>query len=234
MSADKIGNDTPHSKPIVDNANNVNFSNRKPIENEADKIDEDKRQELEVQNEKFRQVPNEFIKIDFENFKYPYARLKNGKYEEEDKYIGGTTYYFNDAFFINLYGDEKKEAVVMLYAVSCGGSCDGGRSIIHIYSARNGKANLVDFIEFGSRSSSCSLKSFSIRNKKIFIEQFGKCAKNVSHQENTLYSCKFCVKDLTRSVYAIKNHELIRESVEEIDTPETNVMNCSAEISINE
>lgn len=235
-TADKIGSDTPHPKPTIDDANNVNVNdnNRKPIQNEADKIDENKRKELEIQNEKFRQIPEEFSKIDFRNFKYPYARLKNGEFIEEDEYVGGTTYYFDDVFFANLNGDKKKEAVVMLYAVSCGGSCDGGRSIIHIYSSQRGKAKLIDFIELGSRSSGCNLKSLIIKERKIHIEQFGKCSKNTKYEEYRLYSCKFCVEDLTCSVYSIKNSELARESVEEIETSETNVMNYQPEISFSD
>ena len=73
-----------------------------------------------------------------------------------------------------------------------------------------------------------------IKDKKIFIDQFGRCAKNSSQEEYQVYSCKFCVKDLTRSVYSIKNSELVRESSEEFETSETNVMNYFAELSINE
>lgn len=226
-SADKLGNGTPLPKPKAESVNNWKW-----IENEADKIDQTKRKEIEIQNEKFRIVPDEFKNIDFENFKYPSARLKNGEYEEADKYIGGTTYYFDEVFFIDLVNDSKKEAVALLNVVSCGGSCDGGSSIIHFYSSRKDKPKLIDWIGFGSRSGGCSLKSLKVINKKIHIEQFGKCTKNPSYEENRVYTCKFCVNDLTRSVYSIKNSGLVRESIEEIETPETDVMNYSAEISI--
>ncbi len=78
------------------------------------------------------------------------------------------------------------------------------------------------------------MKLLKIINKKIHIEQFGRCTKNPSHEENRVYTCKFCVKDLTRSVYSIKNSGLVRESIKEIETSETDVMNYSAEISIDE
>lgn len=233
-SADNIENNAAHPTPPISNVNDANADNRKQPEYEADKIDENKRKELEIQNEKFRQVSDEFIKVDFKNFKYPHARLKNGEYVEKRKNsAGGTTYSFDDVFFIDLNGDKKKEAVVMLYAVSCGGSCDGGRSIVHIYSPEKGKAKLIDILEMGSRSSGCSLKTFSIKEQKIFIEQFGRCKKNSKYEENRPNSCKFCSKDLTRSVCSIKNSELIRESVEEIETPVINIMNYFAEISIS-
>jgi len=233
--AGKIENDAARPKPTVNNVNNVNVNNWKPIQNEANKIDENKHKGLDAQNEKLRQVPDEFIKIDFKNFKYPYARLKNGEYIEERKNrSGGITYSFDDVFFVNLNDDKKKEAVVMLYAVSCGGSCDGGKSIVHFYSSEKSKPKLVDWIELGSRSNGCSLKSLKIIEKKIFIEQFGRCSRTPRYEENRVYSCKFCVKDLTSSVYIIKNSELFREASEEIETSETNVMNYFAEISINE
>jgi len=61
---------------------------------------------------------------------------------------------------------------------------------------------LIDFIELGSRSSGCNLKSLIIKERKIHIEQFGKCSKNTKYEEYRLYSCKFCVEDLTCSVYS--------------------------------
>ena len=231
-SADQLGNDA--TPPIVDNANDVNVNNWKPRQNEADKINQTKCKEIEIQNEKFRVVPNEFKNVDFENFKYPSARLKNGEYEEADKFVGGTTYYFDEVFFVDLVNNGKKEAVALLSVVSCGGSCDGGSSIIHFYSSQKNKPKLLDWIGLGSRSGGCSLKSLKIINKKIHIEQFGRCTKNPSYEENRVYTCKFCVKDLTRSVYAIKNSGLVRESIEEIEMPETDVMNYSAEINIDE
>lgn len=233
-SADKFNDNPAQPTPKIVNANIDNVNNWKPIENESDKIDEAKRKEIEARNDNFRQVPDEFKGIDFENFKFPLVRLKNGKFIEDDEFIGGTTFSFSDAFFADLTNDTKKEAIVMLYAVRCGGSCDGGRSIIHFYLPEKSKPKLIDWIELGSRSGGCSLKSFKIKDKKIFVEQFGKCAKDSTYEENRDYSCKFCVKDLTRSIYSIKNYELFRESIEEIETPETNVINYLAEISINE
>lgn len=222
------------SLPPTSNVNDANI--RQQIQYEANKIDNTKREKLDVQNEKFRQVPDEFKNVDFKNFKYPIAQLKNGEYEEiDEKHNGGTTYYFDDVFYSDLNNDGASEAIIMLYAVSCGGSCDGGRSIIYFYSARNGQPKLIDTLEMGSRSSGCSLKSFAVKDKKIFVEQFGNCKEKSTFNKDELPSCKFCVKNLTRSVYHFeKNYKLVRDTVEEIETPETNVMNYSAEISIDD
>jgi hypothetical protein len=96
---------------------------------------------LNAENERFRQVPDEFKSVDFNNFEYDFGRLKDGEFEKEHsgKYArGGSRFSFDDVFYIDLIGDSKKEAVVFLYRVGCGGSCDGGSNIIYFYSSRNG------------------------------------------------------------------------------------------------
>lgn len=220
--------------PPISAVNNEN-ANFQQLESEADKIDNSKRQESEVQNEKFRQIPDEFKNIDFKNFKYPVGNLKNGELKEDgEKYLGGTTYYFDKVFFLHLNNDNKNEAIVFLSAVSCGGSCDGGRSIVYFYSIKNGKPKLIDSLEMGSRSSGCSLKSFVLKDKKLFVEQFGKCKKEPTFNKDEIPSCKFCIKNQTRTVYHFdKNAKLVLDSIEEIEKPETNVMNYSAEINID-
>ncbi|MEK7723568.1 MAG: hypothetical protein AAB336_04415, partial [Acidobacteriota bacterium] len=51
--------------------NNSN-SNITSITSESESIEKKKLDELNKQNEKFRQVPDEWKKIDFQNFKYHY------------------------------------------------------------------------------------------------------------------------------------------------------------------
>jgi hypothetical protein len=237
ISAVKNKNVLVKQNVAIDNSNDVNANNRMRRTEEAAKIDHDKRKELDVQNEKFRQTPEEFKDVDFENFKYPITHLKNGKKDErnpKNPLAGGQTFTLSDVFYIDLNGDRKKEAVVMLYAVGCGASCDGGKNIIYFYSPENGKAKLLDQIDTGSKSSGCSLKSLVIKNKKIITEQFGRCLKKSDTDENQGYSCKFCVRDRTRSVYSFANRELRRESNDVTEITESDVMNYQAEISISE
>lgn len=225
------------SSQINSTVSDANANKPMPIPNESDKIDGVRQKELDAQNEKFRVVPDEFKKVDFKNFKYPIVTLKNGEKDErnpKNPLAGGQSFTLSDVFYIDLNRDAKKEAIVMLYAVGCGGSCDGGRSIIYLYSSQNPKPKLIDEIEMGSRSGGCSLKSFSIKDKKITIEQFGRCTKKSHYDESSGYSCKFCVKDLTRSVYFIRNANLIEQSRTTIEEPERNVMNYHSEISISE
>ncbi len=221
----------------INNSNVVNVNNWTRIIEEADKINKDKRKELDVQNEKFRQTPEEFKNVDFENFKYPIVSLENGEKDErnpKNPLAGGQSYTLSDVFYIDLIGDAKKEAVVMLYVVGCGASCDGGRDIIYFYSSQKGKTKLLDEIETGSKSGGCSLKSLIIKDKKIVTEQFGRCVKKSDSDENQDYSCKFCVRDRTRSIYSFANGELRRESNEVIEVSESDLMKYSPEINMNE
>jgi hypothetical protein len=231
-------NENISTKPSkgADNSTDTNANNwtKRP---EESKINLDKRKELDVQNEKFRRIPEEFKYVDFENFNYPVTRLKNGEKEErnpKNPLAGGQTFTLSNVFYIDLSGDGKTEAVVMLYAVGCGASCNGGRDIIYFYSSKNGQAKLLDQIEMGSKSGGCSLKSFGVENKKIIIEQFGRCIKKSETDENQGYLCKFCVRDRTRTEYSFVDGKLRKQSVDVTEVSESDVMNYQAEISISE
>lgn len=222
---------------IINNSSAINANNRTRTVQEANNIDRDKQKELDAQNDKFKQTPEEFKNINFEDFKYPIVTLKNGEKDERDPknpLAGGQSFSLSNVFYIDLTGDAKKEAVVMLYVVGCGVSCDGGRDIIYFYSSQKGKPKLLGEIETGSKSGGCSLKSLVIKDKKIVTEQFGRCVKKSDSDENQDYFCKFCVRDRTHSVYSFVNGELRKESNEVSDVSESDVMNYSAEININE
>jgi hypothetical protein len=241
-SADKLGksstNNRVQTSPTVDDSNANNYE---PIPYESEKVDKELFEKLEAQNEEFRVKPKEFEAIDFEKLLYPYKFYDNRKInlkfvndEYNYEFEGDRGWFsFSDVFFVELNGDKLKEAVVMLWHVSCGVSCDGGAGLFYIYSMEQNKLSLISQFEFGSTAYGCSLKSFTIKDKKIIVTQFGRCSKDSTKDENDSYSCKFCVKDRTTTVYKIKNNSLIKESTKVIETPETNVMNYSPEISIN-
>lgn len=232
-SVSEVGK-TAQPTPQTGNSN----SNANSFPSYADyQYDKDLLDKLNAENERFRQIPAEFESVDFKNFKCDFGRLKKGKFEKEysKKYAqGGESYTFDDVFYIDLIGDEKKEAVVFLYTVSCGGSCDGGANLIYFYSSNNGKAKLIDAFETGSNSGGCSLKSFTIKDKKIYVEQFGRCDKNSNYEEGATFVCKFCTKDETHSIYSFTNNKLKRDSIEIIETKIINIMNSPAFVGIND
>lgn len=194
-------------------------------------------EKLNVENERFRQTPDEFKSVDFKNFKYDFGRLKDGefeKYTNNNRIDGTERYFFKDVFYVDLTGDSKKEAVVFNVRVICGGSCDGGADWVYFYSSNNGKPQLIDTLKTGSTAYSCSIKTFTVRDKKINVEQFGRCADNSSRDATFRYVCKFCIKDETHSVYSLDKTELKRLSSEIIETQGVKIMNAPAFVSIND
>lgn len=146
----KAVNNIIQPSPTVNNTNANTFV---PIPRETSEIDEAERIRLEKLNETFRSVPDEFKKVDFENFSYPYkfsynqrklsiSLKKGGNYVYDFEYDRGW-FDFYDVFFVDLTGDDKKEAIAMLWHISCGASCDGGSGLFYVYSIQNSKPNLL-------------------------------------------------------------------------------------------
>jgi hypothetical protein len=185
-------------------------------------------------NEEFRRVPERFAKVDFRNFKYPLGRLKDGELDTRDPQnpmAGGMTFSLTDVFYLDLDGNEDEEAVVLMNEVGCGVSCDGGATVIYIYSANGRTPTLRGKIDLGSRSSGCSLKSLAIENAKLEIVQFGKCTTG-PYSDPTVPRCKFCASGETTSSWILNGGKLKRTSVAEQDTPEVDTMNYVSTITI--
>jgi hypothetical protein len=243
-SADKLKNDTAQSTPTIDTANVSNTNQWTPPPDEP--VDNVKLGKLDKQNAVFEIVPEEFNGIDFGNFKYSSSRekkiipLKNGSHQYEYKgggckACGGETYDLNNVYFLDLTGDAKKEAVVLLSVLSCGGSCDGGATFIYIYSADYNEPKLLWRLETGSRAYGCSIKSLAIESKKINVELFGRCYTGKDADPNSFgIMNKFNIKDSTHLVYEFSGKTFIRKLKEYISVPERNVMNYRSEINIIE
>lgn len=244
-----VSKSAPKTTPTIANSGYSDANNSRPLPNESEKIDKGQRLELEKKNKEFEEKPPEFEKVDLANFQFtnplareyrqkPSVRLIEGKLEYEDReHTGGTTYSLGGVYYVDLAGDSRKEAVVFLHVVSCGGSCDGGSSFIYFYAANRSNPKLLGVITTGSRAYGCSLKSLMITGKKITIEQFGRCSKKSwdidSFDATDVAGCKFCMKDLTKSVYVFNNTKLIRSSLEIIESSVTNVNGYWSEISID-
>lgn len=234
---------TPTRSPSNEISTDVSANNYRGQVYESDKVDKAQRAELKVKNKAFEIRPPEFATVDFENFTFPDVwmisnriNLRNGKFEhEEKKHLGGTTYSLGSVYYLDIVGNQEREAIVFLWAVSCGGSCDGGSQAIYIYSAAKPKPKLLDTIVTGSPSSGCFIKSFLTEGKKIFLEQFGRCSDSTDSPDKSsnISSCKFCVMGSTKSIFSFKGSKLHRSSIDVFDTPEINIMGYPSEISIN-
>jgi hypothetical protein len=123
--------------------------------------------------------PPEFRGIDFKNRSYALnshtkIRLKDGEYEYREG-SGGVTFELDDVNYADLTGDGKKEAVVELFQLSCGGSCDGGTNFFLFYSIKRGQLSLLTRLEIGSFAYDCGLKSFSLKSRTLALETFRAC-----------------------------------------------------------
>ncbi|HQU85714.1 MAG TPA: hypothetical protein PKY59_21440 [Pyrinomonadaceae bacterium] len=236
FAADKRAEEHPQPSPTntyVNSANSIGNINTVEIPTEEN---QKRIEELSNQNEKFLETPAEFKSVDWENYKFGDFKLKDGKFEffQDEKYSNGWV-ELGYVYYLDLSGDSKKEAIVEVYKTFCGASCNGGGLSVYFYKSVKGKAQLIDSLNAGSRAYGCAIKSLTIKEKKIYLEQFGTCKAETDVNEDKSYYCKYCVKDLTKSVYLIDaNFKLVRDSVEIIETPLTKVNNYLSEVSINE
>jgi hypothetical protein len=213
-----------------------------PLENDynSNKTLQSNPSQFEAQNEKFRIVPEQFKEIDFEKISYPYKFSyngrkinfvpKDGKYEYEEKY-GGGWFELSDTFYVDLTNDKNPEVIVLLWHVSCGGSCDGGSALFYIYTPQQNKLKSLWQFETGSFGYGCGLKSFTVKDKKITMELFGRCFDKT---KESLGMSKFQAKDTTRLTFSFNGKRFVEENKEFISVPVRFVQNYDPEISINE
>jgi hypothetical protein len=195
-------------------------------------------------SEKTGEAPVEFGNIDFKNFTYPVKwgkgsiRLTDGKYEHEDcKDTGGDTFELRSVDYVDLTGDEQKEAIVQVGWVSCGVSCDGGSNLFYLYSVRNNRLTLLWRLETGSLGYGCGLRSFIVRQRIITLEVFNKCRFDGSSFERENYSDetgKFAAKAVTRLIFKFNGKRFVREKREVFTSPGGDAKNYHAEVSISD
>src|SRR5690606_36193362 len=118
-----------------------------------------------------------FLNVDFGNFKFPFGRLVDGELVVEGPGTSGTIYSLEGVHYLDLVGNRRKEAVVSISELNCGGSCDGGAPLIYFFASENEDVRLLGDLKFGPPAYGCSLKSLTIGRDEIEIEQFGRCTK---------------------------------------------------------
>jgi hypothetical protein len=211
---------------------NYNASNSSPNSNTD--FEQTKQNKDDTRNEKFRAIPESFKQVDFKNFSYPYMRkfniiLKSGEQEIDE--VGGEWFSFKDAYYVDLTNDGKPEAIIILWHVACGGSCDGGTALFYIYASHQNKLKLLWRYETGSTAYGCGLKSITVKNRKITMELFGHCFNG---EDESSAKGKFLIKDETRLTFRFNGRKFVEEEKKYISTPERDVKGYNPEISINE
>lgn len=187
-------------------------------------------------NEKFRIVPSNFTHVDFKNRYYGLYKnsielnLIDGKYEYSYG-DGGEWFDLKDVYYTDVTGDESPEAIVLLWHVGCGGSCDGGNALLLVY--RNQRGNLKEIWRFetGSYAYGCGLKSLAIMKKQITVQMFGKCLKPELGDNGP---GKFLVGNTTLSTFRFSGGWFVKRETEFFYTPIKDVKNFEPRIHIIE
>lgn len=195
--------------------------------------------------EKKKDVPSQFSAVDFKNFSYPVSwrrrpiRVEDGRYEYSvPKYLGGGWVDFKDVDYSDLNGDGRKEAIVRLIQVMCGGSCDGGSYLFYFYSLRRGKLKLLSRLETGSIAYECGLRSFVLNKQKLALELFKPCRfKGTSFVETPENpdgpGGKFSAHYFTRFLFEFDGRRFVPKKRKVLPNPLENVLNYSPKVSIN-
>jgi len=200
------------------------------------------RSEVSEESGKETDVPLEFREVDFKNFTYPPSlrksniTLKDGSYVYEDPDSGGDTFDFKDVDYLDINDDGKKEAIVRVVRVVCGGSCDGGSNLFYIYSVQQNKPRLLWRIETGSLAYGCGLKSFVVNKSTITLETFRKChLKSVflASESNPKEIGKFQATGVTRFIFGFNGKTIALKKREFFPSVENDAKNYFPEIIIS-
>jgi hypothetical protein len=196
-------------------------------------ISSEEREALETPTKAFRIPSPEFENVDFRNHAYPYTddgtdqilvKLRDGHFEDEQTRDGW--FDFEDVFYTDLTGDGKKEAIVFLYHVACGGSCDGGAFNLFVFDP-TGNLDKPSVIELGSTGYGCAARTIKLVRDKIVMDLFGDCALEDGYLKPTDESqgmSKFRIKDTTHLVLAYHGG-FAQESRYVTKVPERSVLN---------
>jgi hypothetical protein len=197
--------------------------------------------------ERKQDVPLAFKNIDFKNFAYPISlraksiRLKDGKYEYSDRgNVGGTSFELEDVHYTDLDGDGKREAVVEVFQLSCGVSCDGGSHLFYFFSMKHGKLTLLSRIESGSLAADgCGLKSFVLKKTTLVLEVFRVCRfaevslmPTYDPHPNPRVG-KYLADKFTRFVLAFGGNRFRLKKREVFPNPQEDIGNYPSQVSIS-
>jgi len=182
-------------------------------------------------------VADNFHGIDFDNHTYPYrcswgrkvrVALKSRQYEYDLKMERGW-FSLAHVYIQDVTGDNRPEAIVMLWHVACGVSCDGGSALFYIYSFRNRALKPLWQYESGSLAYGCGLKSFTAKGTTLTVELFGRCSQR---NQTTSVTGKFQVKDATRVTFKSNGTQFVVRKRKSLSLPERSVLNYEPLINV--
>ena len=176
--------------------------------------------------------------VDFKNRSYGLYRISSkntisinlidGNYEYSDG-DGGEWFSLKDVYFTDVTGDESPEAIVFLWHVRCGGSCDGGNALLLVYETYGGSLKEIWRFESGSYAYGCGLKSLTVMKRQFTVRMFGKCSNPQSAYSD---SGKFMHYDTTLSNFRLVRGNFVKKETEFFSAPLTDVKNYKPQIHI--
>lgn len=191
-------------------------------------------------NARFRIAPRNFERIDFKNRSYGNYTLSdganvdlaliNGQFRE---YARSNHWFdFSDVFYADLTGDGSAEAIVLLSHLECGHSCDGGKNLIYIYSLNNlnGFSEILRY-ETGSGQDGCSMKSLTVKNRRLSFELFGKCPQP---KETVNDPTRRETYDVTRVDFRFNGERLLEAKKTHLSVRDCNEVSWGVEIRIGD
>lgn len=163
-------------------------------------------------NARFRVVPASFRGINFMTRSYGTYQFSDGTNRElvliDGKFrdFGDAQNWIdlNDVFYTDLTGDGRPEAIVLMTHLECGKQCDGGKSLVYVYSQDYPMQEILKY-ESGSGMDGCSLKSLTVKKRQLTLDLFGKCPQQSASGEMLVGD----TYDLTRTEYFFNGKQLV-------------------------
>jgi len=188
-------------------------------------------------NARFRVVPAKFRGIDFRTRNYGRYEFSDGTSRDLVLVDGKARDFENsqeqlfdlvDVFYTDLTGDGSPEAIVLLTHLECGQHCDGGKSLLYVYSQDYPMQEILKY-ESGSGIDGCSLKSITVSNSQLTLDLFDRCPKVLAESDylprkNTLY--------VTRMEFFFNGKQLESKKKRYLSVPDRNEVNYGVEINI--
>lgn len=189
-------------------------------------------------NARFRDVPANFRGIDFMTHNYGPYKFSNGTNRDlvlvdgkARDYEGSQQQWFdvNDVLFTDLTGDGSPEAIVLLTHLECGQQCDGGKSLLYVYSQKYPMQEILKY-ESGSGMDGCSLKSINVRNSQLTLDLFGRCPKPAADSNDYVPSNEPLY--VTRLEFVFNGTWLVPKKRSYVSVPDRNEVDYGVQINI--
>jgi hypothetical protein len=187
-------------------------------------------------NARFRNVPANFRGINFKTRSYGTYEFSNGTSRDlvliDGKFrdFGDSQNWFdlNDVLYTDLTGDGSPEAIVLMTHLECGQQCDGGKSLLYVYSQNYPLQEIMKY-ESGSGMDGCSLKAVTVKNKKLTLDLFGKCPQSRGAANDFVIRETY---NITRTEFFFNGKQLVPKKTTVLTVPNQHEVTNGVEVRI--